>query len=58
MQDFPLAALPQGFIAALSRNIAAMRRFNSLSQDEQILIIERARKVNSREEMERLVGSI
>lgn len=58
MPDLSLTALPQGFIAALARNIAAMRRFSSLTQEEQARIVEMARKLTSREEMERLVGSI
>lgn len=58
MSELMIAKLPQGFVFALSRNIDAMRRFSSLSDEEQALIVERARRVRSREEMEQLVGSI
>ncbi|MBR0025682.1 MAG: hypothetical protein IJP37_00845 [Clostridia bacterium] len=58
MTDLPLATLPQGFVAALSRNLNAMRRFTSLTDAQQELIVKEARNARSREEMDRLVGSI
>ena len=58
MADLSLTALPQGLLAALARNIPAMRRFSSLSPSEQEHIILEARKLVTREEMDLLVGSI
>lgn len=58
MSDLRIAKLPQGFVIALSHNIAAMRRFSNLPPEEQSAIVEQARHTHSREEMEMLVESI
>lgn len=50
--------LPQGFSAALKRNLPAMRFFTALTDAEKENVAERARNVKSKEEMISLVAGL
>ncbi len=50
--------LPLGFGMALAQNTSAMKVFATLSENQQQRCIERARMVNSKDEMEKLVDDI
>lgn len=58
MNDHFPGALPEGMAMALAQNIYAMQHFSALSEAEQQSVIERARTVNSHEEMRALVNSL
>ncbi len=47
--------LPSGFSMALSRNPDALSRFGKMSEEEQKKVVEHARSVGSKREMEILV---
>lgn len=49
---------PIGFLMALSQNEHALKRYGSMDQKQRARIIDRARNVDSRDEMQRLVDSI
>ena len=50
--------LPIGFTMELAKHSDSLIRFSNLSKNEQQSIIDRARNVNSRDEMRDLVESI
>lgn len=50
--------LPQGFSAALKRNLPAMRFFTALTAEEKKSVAERARNAKSKEEMKLLVAGL
>lgn len=50
--------LPVGFGMALAMNEPAMRRFETMAEEEKRLILERAGKVDSKSEMQRLVNEL
>ena len=50
--------LPIGFSMALAMNEPAMRRFETLEEKEKRMILERAGRVNSKSEMQRLVNEL
>ena len=50
--------VPLGFGFALVQNPEAMKCFSSLSESKQSEILQRARSVSSRDEMQSLVASI
>lgn len=47
--------LPAGFSMALSRNHDALARFGKMSEEEQQKVVEHARSVTSKQEMQVLV---
>ena len=53
MQD-----IPTGFLMTLAQNLDAMERFAALSRQERDQVISRARRVESKAEMEALVRGI
>ena len=50
--------LPLGFGMALAQNEAAMKQFESLSDSEKQAVLQQARGVNSKREMQQLVAGI
>ncbi len=58
MNDQFLGALPEGFAMALTRNIYAMHHFAAMPESQRRNIIEQARQVSSREEMDGLVNGL
>ena len=50
--------LPLGFGMALAQNDAAMRQFESMADAEKQAILQQARGVNSKREMQQLVAGI
>ena len=50
--------LPLGLGMALAQNEEAMKKFESLSENEKRALIERTHSVNSKSEMDRLVNSL
>lgn len=56
--DLTASELPLGLGMAFAQDTDALRRFTGLDCDEQDALIERARQVRTRAEMQRLVASI
>ena len=50
--------LPIGFGMALAMNEPAMRRFETLEEKEKRMILERAGKIDSKSEMQRMVNEL
>ncbi|MDD3921202.1 MAG: hypothetical protein PHO41_08550 [Eubacteriales bacterium] len=50
--------LPLGFGMALAQNTNALERFGAMSRAQQQAVIDRARTVRSKEEMDALVAGI
>lgn len=50
--------LPLGFGMALAQNEAAMRQFESMTDSEKLAVLQQARSVNSKREMQQLVAGI
>ena len=50
--------VPLGFGFALVQNPAAMKYFSALSEEKQSEILQQARSVSSRDEMQSLVASL
>ena len=50
--------LPLGFGMALAQNEAAMQQFESMTDSEKQAVLQQARGVNSKREMQRLVAGI
>ena len=50
--------LPLGFSMALAMNLDAMHTFASMSRERQHTVIEAARRVSSKEEMQALVNNL
>ena len=50
--------LPIGFSMALAQNEAAMKQFEAISEPERQTILQRARNVSSKQEMQQLVWSL
>ena len=53
-----MTEMPQGLIQAFAQDMDAMRRFAQLSGAQRAAIVNRARNVTSREEMEEIVKGI
>ena len=51
-------SMPLGFRFALAQNPEAMKKFSSLSQEQQSELIQKARAVSSKREMQALVHSL
>lgn len=50
--------LPLGFGMALAQNEAAMQQFESMTDSEKQAVLQQARGVNSKREMQQLVAGI
>lgn len=50
--------LPQGFSFALARNPEAMRNFSNMTTENQSQVLQRARSVSSKGEMQSLVNEL
>ncbi len=50
--------LPLGFGMALAQNEPAMKKFESLSENEKMSFVEKTHSVNSKSEMQSLVESL
>lgn len=50
--------LPLGFSFALAQNLSAMRKFSNLPESKQAEIIQKARSVSSKDEMQSLVRGL
>ncbi len=50
--------IPMGFSMALAQNTHALEAFSAMSMDEKRAVIEKARRVTSKKEMNELVGGI
>lgn len=50
--------LPLGFGMALAQNESAMKRFESMSESEKQSVIQRAKNVSSKSEMQAIVDGI
>lgn len=58
-KDFnPLADLPMGFGMALMQNENAMRRFASMSDDEQKSVLSQTHAIQSKKEMQAFVDHL
>ena len=58
-KDFnPLADLPMGFGMALMQNENAMRRFASMSDDEQKSVLSQTHAIQSKKEMQAFVNHL
>lgn len=51
-------ALPLGFGMALAQNEAAMKRFETMTESQKKTVLEQARHVSSKREMQRLVSRL
>lgn len=58
MHDYRDRSMPIGLAVMLARDNAAMRAFALMDDDAQQNVLERARRIGSRAEMNALVGSI
>lgn len=50
--------LPLGFGMALAENEAAMQKFESLTEVQKVAVINKTRKINSRQDMESFVSCL
>lgn len=57
-KDKPFADVPLGFGMALSKNVDAMEAFAKLSETERQSVINKARSVQSKQEMQQFVNSL
>ncbi|MEL7609400.1 MAG: hypothetical protein AAGU74_07820 [Bacillota bacterium] len=53
-----MTEMPQGFLMSLARNMDAMNRFSSMPDSSKEAILERARRVRTKREMDELVDRI
>lgn len=51
-------ALPLGFGMALAQNEPAMKRFEAMTESEKMTVIEQAKQVRSKREMQQLVSRL
>lgn len=58
MREFYDKSMPIGLAMMLAQNNCAMRNFARMSEDDQRRVLDRARDVQSGQEMRRLVGVI
>lgn len=50
--------MPLGFVNALAKNENAMKKFAIMEKDEKDALLEKARNVSSKKEMQSLINSI
>lgn len=53
-----LGEVPMGFSMALAKNTNAMKKFSSLSKEQQQKVIEQTHSINSKQEMQNYVNNL